>query len=72
MLFCTLLSSLFVLSIYFFISIQGLQVGDKILEVNGHNFHNITHAEAVMLMRNAWNLIILVERPREGEDDAGL
>lgn len=48
---------------------QGLQVGDKILEVNGHSFHSITHAEAVMLMRNAWNLIILVERPDEAEDD---
>ncbi|XP_060585879.1 uncharacterized protein LOC132741675 isoform X2 [Ruditapes philippinarum] len=48
---------------------QGLQVGDKILEVNGHNFHNITHAEAVMIMRNAWNLIILIERPNENEED---
>ncbi|KAH3816353.1 uncharacterized protein LOC127832267 isoform X2 [Dreissena polymorpha] len=42
---------------------QGLHIGDKILEVNGHNFNNITHAEAVLVMRNAWNLIILVERP---------
>lgn len=47
---------------------QGLQVGDKILEVNGHSFLNITHAEAVMVMRNAWNLIMLIERP-EDEDE---
>jgi len=45
--------------------LQGLKIGDQILEVNGHNFNNITHAEAVMIMRNAWNLIILVERPME-------
>ncbi|XP_045165727.2 uncharacterized protein LOC123529461 isoform X2 [Mercenaria mercenaria] len=50
-------------------ALQGLQVGDKILEVNGHNFHNITHAEAVMIMRNAWNLIILIERPDENEEN---
>lgn len=44
-------------------------MGDRILEVNGHNFNNITHAEAVMIMRNAWNLIILIERPSERENE---
>ncbi|KAL4226969.1 Deafness [Mactra antiquata] len=48
---------------------QGLQIGDKILEVNGHNFHNITHSEAVMIMRHAWNLIILIERPGESTEE---
>lgn len=49
---------------------QGLLIGDKITEVNGHSFHNITHAEAVTIMQNAWNLIIMVERPLEDKNGA--
>ncbi|WAR25184.1 WHRN-like protein [Mya arenaria] len=44
---------------------QGLEIEDKILEVNGHQFNNMTHTEAVMIMRNAWNLIIYVQRQPE-------
>ncbi|GFO21208.1 whirlin [Plakobranchus ocellatus] len=42
---------------------QGLRVGDQILDVNGTDFSNITHAEAVMMMRNAWNIIMVIQRP---------
>lgn len=48
---------------------QGLKVGDKILEVNGHSFHDISHVEAVLIMRNAWNLIMHIERPDEKEQN---
>ncbi|GFR66345.1 whirlin [Elysia marginata] len=44
---------------------QGLQVGDQILDVNGTDFSNITHSEAVTMMRNAWNIIMVVQRPEE-------
>ncbi|XP_067684623.1 uncharacterized protein [Haliotis asinina] len=44
---------------------QGLCVGDRILEVNGADFRQLTHAEAVILMRNAWNLIMEVETSHE-------
>lgn len=47
---------------------QGLKVGDKILEVNGHSFYGMTHAEAVTIMRNAWNLIMYLESPAETEN----
>ena len=47
---------------------QGLKVGDKILEVNGHSFYGITHAEAVMIMRNAWNMIMYIESSSEEEN----
>ncbi|KAL5013255.1 hypothetical protein ScPMuIL_007525 [Solemya velum] len=40
---------------------QGLRSGDKILEVNGTDFTDTTHAEAVTLMRNAWNLIMMIQ-----------
>lgn len=40
---------------------QGLSVGDKIVDVNGKDFRNVTHAEAVSAMRNAWNVIMIVE-----------
>ncbi|KAL3852126.1 hypothetical protein ACJMK2_015809 [Sinanodonta woodiana] len=39
----------------------GLKPGDRILEVNGNSFINITHAEAVIIMQNAWNLIMMVQ-----------
>ncbi|XP_046568477.1 uncharacterized protein LOC124276860 isoform X2 [Haliotis rubra] len=44
---------------------QGLSVGDRILEVNGTDFRQLTHAEAVILMLNAWNLIMEVETSHE-------
>ncbi|RUS69634.1 hypothetical protein EGW08_022599, partial [Elysia chlorotica] len=44
---------------------QGLRVGDQILDVNGTDFSSITHAEAVMMMRNAWNIIMVVQRPED-------
>ncbi|XP_033745245.1 tyrosine-protein phosphatase non-receptor type 13-like isoform X2 [Pecten maximus] len=40
---------------------QGVVLGDTILEVNGTDFRHLTHAEAVTLIRNAWNIIILVQ-----------
>ncbi|XP_041348495.1 uncharacterized protein LOC121368045 [Gigantopelta aegis] len=40
---------------------QGLKIGDKILEVNGTDFTHLTHAEAVTLMRKAWNVIISIQ-----------
>ena len=43
--------------------LQSLQPGDKILEVNGTSFAHMTHAEAVQLMRNAWNVIMMVQSP---------
>ncbi|XP_071084130.1 uncharacterized protein [Haliotis cracherodii] len=48
---------------------QGLSVGDRILEVNGTDFRQLTHAEAVTLMRNAWNLILEVETSHEANGD---
>ncbi|KAL8594705.1 hypothetical protein ACOMHN_051651 [Nucella lapillus] len=39
---------------------QGLKIGDRILDVNGTDFTHLTHAEAVTLMRNAWNVIMTV------------
>ena len=41
--------------------LQGLKVGDRIIDVNGTDFTNLTHAEAVTMMRNAWNIIMTVE-----------
>ncbi|XP_052071107.1 tyrosine-protein phosphatase non-receptor type 13-like isoform X2 [Mytilus californianus] len=47
---------------------QGIKVGDRILEVNGTSFNQMTHAEAVTLMRNAWNVIMMVQAiPQNGE-----
>ena len=40
---------------------QGLRVGDRIIDVNGTDFTHLTHAEAVTMMRNAWNIIMTVE-----------
>ncbi|XP_069140794.1 uncharacterized protein [Argopecten irradians] len=40
---------------------QGVALGDTILEVNGTDFRHLTHAEAVTLIRNAWNIIMLVQ-----------
>ncbi|XP_048743440.2 uncharacterized protein LOC125656862 isoform X4 [Ostrea edulis] len=40
---------------------QGVRAGDKILEVNGTDFKQMSHAEAVTLMRNAWNVIMKVQ-----------
>lgn len=52
---------------------QGIQVGDRILEVNGTLFNQLTHAEAVTLMRNAWNVIMLVQNgPHNGEKQEAL
>ena len=51
--------------------LQGLKVGDKILEVNGHSFYGMTHAEAVTIMRNAWNLIMYLESPTNSENTPG-
>ncbi|KAK7490029.1 hypothetical protein BaRGS_00018729 [Batillaria attramentaria] len=42
---------------------QGLRVGDRIVDVNGTDFRHVTHAEAVTMMRNAWNIIMTVESP---------
>ncbi|XP_076448180.1 uncharacterized protein LOC143284923 isoform X2 [Babylonia areolata] len=42
---------------------QGLHIGDLILDVNGTDFTHLTHAEAVTLMRNAWNVIMTVQSP---------
>lgn len=44
---------------------QGLRVGDRIVDVNGADFRHVTHAEAVTLMRNAWNIIMTVETPEQ-------
>ena len=46
-------------------------MGDKILEVNGHSFYGMTHAEAVTIMRNAWNLIMYLESPTNSENTPG-
>ncbi|KAH9508147.1 hypothetical protein Btru_054851 [Bulinus truncatus] len=40
---------------------QGLRSGDKILNINGTDFSNITHAEAVTVIQSAWNVLMLVE-----------
>ncbi|XP_061187336.1 disks large homolog 1-like isoform X1 [Saccostrea echinata] len=40
---------------------QGVRAGDRILEVNGTDFRQMSHAEAVTLMRNAWNVIMKVQ-----------
>ncbi|XP_060074148.1 uncharacterized protein LOC132553879 [Ylistrum balloti] len=40
---------------------QGVALGDTILEVNGTDFRHLTHAEAVTLIRNAWNIIMLIQ-----------
>ncbi|KAK0062478.1 harmonin [Biomphalaria pfeifferi] len=46
---------------------RGLRIGDKILNVNGYDFRNITHAEAVMVIQSAWNVLMLVEH----QDNSG-
>ncbi|CAL1535159.1 unnamed protein product [Lymnaea stagnalis] len=43
---------------------QGLCTGDRILNVNGMDFRGISHAEAVIIMQAAWNIIMIVEHPR--------
>ena len=47
--------------VFFSPFLQGLKVGDRIIDVNGTDFTNLTHAEAVTMMRNAWNIIMTVE-----------
>ncbi|XP_012935575.1 uncharacterized protein LOC106011234 [Aplysia californica] len=49
--------------------VQGLRVGDEILDVNGTDFSDITHAEAVTLIRNAWNVILTVHRSGSSNND---
>ena len=39
-----------------------LYPGDKILEVNGHNFLNVTHDDAVTLLRRSNPVSLVVER----------
>ncbi|XP_070192937.1 uncharacterized protein [Littorina saxatilis] len=48
---------------------EGLNVGDRIIDVNGTDFTNLTHAEAVTLMRNAWNIIMTVESDSASESN---
>ncbi|PIK33183.1 putative whirlin-like [Apostichopus japonicus] len=40
--------------------LNGIKPGDQILEVNGKKFDNITHAEAVEIIRNQRNMIMRV------------
>ncbi|XP_044929956.1 LOW QUALITY PROTEIN: whirlin [Mustela putorius furo] len=40
---------------------SGLKVGDQILEVNGRNFLNILHDEAVRLLKSSQHLILTVK-----------
>lgn len=39
----------------------GLKVGDQILEVNGHDFHSILHAEAASILKAYPTLMITVK-----------
>ena len=39
----------------------GLQVGDQILDVNGHSFHSILHFEAVHILRSYDTLIMTIK-----------
>ncbi|KAL3246095.1 hypothetical protein MRX96_057963 [Rhipicephalus microplus] len=44
-----------------------LQVGDQILEVNGINTKNMTHADAINIIRQGGNTVrLLVKRTRKG------
>ena len=51
----------FVVLVWDFAVLQGVRAGDRILEVNGTDFLQMSHAEAVTLMRNAWNVIMKVQ-----------
>lgn len=37
---------------YTFLNVSSLQVGDQIIEINGINTKNMTHAEAIEIIRN--------------------
>ena len=39
----------------------GLQVGDQIMDVNGHSFVTIFHQEAVHILRTYQNLILTIK-----------
>ncbi len=39
----------------------GLRVGDQVLDVNGHSFVNIIHAEAVTILRSYPTFIMTVK-----------
>ncbi len=40
---------------------SGLRVGDQVLDVNGHSFVNIIHAEAVTILRSYPTLIMTIK-----------
>lgn len=39
----------------------GLQVGDQVMDVNGHSFVSIVHQEAVHILRSYKNLILTIK-----------
>ena len=39
----------------------GLEVGDQIMDVNGHSFVTIFHQEAVHILRSYQNLILTIK-----------
>lgn len=39
----------------------GLKVGDQIVEVNGHSFVDILHAEAITILKSYQNLILTIK-----------
>ena len=39
----------------------GLQVGDQVMDVNGHSFISIQHQEAVHILRSYQNLILTIK-----------
>uniref|UniRef100_A0A914C0M2 PDZ domain-containing protein n=1 Tax=Acrobeloides nanus TaxID=290746 RepID=A0A914C0M2_9BILA len=50
----------------------GLKVGDKILTVNGKNLDNLTHNEAVKIIRESGNVVELVVERNEKDEEKEL
>lgn len=42
-------------------AISGLRVGDQIVDVNGHSFVDILHAEAVAILKSYQTLILTIK-----------
>lgn len=60
---------LWIISSYHVISVNnesraakcGLKVGDQLIEVNGHSFVDILHAEGIAILKSYQNLILTIK-----------
>jgi len=42
-------------------AVSGLKIGDQIVDVNGHSFVDILHAEAVAILKSYQSLILTIK-----------